>query len=339
MPPPSRHIGPAALLLSLSLWWVLPAQADIQAGRIAYSAGDYATAFKEFNAAAEAGDSSGQYLAGEMLMQGRGVAKDARRAMAYLEASADSGHVGAQSMAGAILAFGQETPADYVKALTYLRPAAQAGDVHAQNNLAALLYFGLGTAQDTGEALVWAKRAAAKRLVAALTLEKEIESHATLEQIKAADARLNEPLSPPTRPVAAAPVPAAQKPPAQQEPAPPVATVNTIPVIRPTPAPVPPPAPAPAPVPPPSPVIAGGWVVQVGSLPTREEAEAHWRKLAARQAALLAGRQPTLVQADLGAKGVFTRVMLTGFADQASAADLCARLKTAGADCLVKKGR
>ncbi|MFV3128038.1 tetratricopeptide repeat protein [Niveispirillum sp. KHB5.9] len=339
---------PAALALSLALLAAPPALADIQAGRIAYSAGDYATAFKEFSAAADAGDSSGQYLAGEMLMQGRGTAKDVRRGMTLLEASARGGHVGAQSMVGALHAFGQDTPADYAKALSFLRPAAEAGDMHAQNNLAALLYFGLGTKQDVVDALSWAKRASAKRLVAAIKLEKEIESQTTPDQIKAATARAGQPLAAPSPVVAAqaapAPVTAAApvaKP--QAAPAPkPAAPANAIPVARPAPAPQPEAAPAPvaspATVQAPTPAPAGGWVIQVGSLPSREEAEKHWKGIAAKQAGLVAGRQPSLVQADLGTKGIYTRVFLTGFAAQADAAALCAKLKAAGTDCLVKKG-
>jgi len=371
MPHLPRRTTPAALALSLTLFTALPALADLQAGRIAFSAGDFAAAFKEFNAVAETGDSSGQYLAGEMLIQGRGVAKDVRRGTTLLESSARSGHVGAQSMVGALYAFGQDMPADYAKALSFLRPAAQAGDVHAQNNLAALTYFGLGTPRDIVEALHWAKRASAKRLVAAIKLEQEIESQATPEQVRAAVERMTQPLAPPTpvpgpapstqvtaaTPKPATPAPKAQAKPTAPPPPPPSATVaavppastmasvappppNTVPIARPAPkpaAPTPPPAPAPAPTasPPPS---AGGWVIQVGSLPSREEAEKHWRGIAAKQTALLGGRQPSMVQADLGAKGIYTRVFLTGFTDQASAAVLCGKLKAAGTDCLVKKG-
>ncbi|MBP7337572.1 SPOR domain-containing protein, partial [Niveispirillum sp.] len=129
----------------------------------------------------------------------------------------------------------------------------------------------------------------------------------------------------------------------EPKPEPPVAQTapNTIAIARPAtqpPAPAPAPAAAPAPSPAATATPAGGWVVQVGSLPSREEAEKHWKAMAAKQAALLGGHQPTLVQADLGAKGIYTRVLLTGFADQAGAAALCARLKAAGSDCLVKKG-
>lgn len=399
---PSRRT-PAALALTLTLFGTLPALADLQAGRIAFSAGDFATAFKEFNAVAETGDSSGQYLAGEMLIQGRGVAKDMRRGIALLESSARSGHVGAQSMVGALYAFGQDMPADYGKALSFLRPAAQAGDVHAQNNLAALTYFGLGTPRDVVEALHWAKRASAKRLVAAIKLEQEIESQATPEQIRAATERMTLPLAPPTpipgpapQVATATPKPATQAPKAEPKPtapppqpaparassappaakpatapppaaqpvsppppppaavaaapapipaAPPASTVagtaptppNTVPIARPAPKPVAPPPPAPAPMANPPPP-AGGWVIQVGSLPSRDEAEKHWKGIAAKQAALLGGRQPSMVQADLGAKGIYTRVFLTGFADQASAAGLCVKLKASGTDCLVKKG-
>ncbi|OYQ34779.1 hypothetical protein CHU95_09275 [Niveispirillum lacus] len=389
MPQPFRPTGPAALLLSLALLTAQPALADLQAGRLAFFAGDYATAFKEFSKAADTGDSSGQYLAGEMLVQGRGIPKDVRQGMRLLEAAAAGGHVGAQSLTGALYAFGQDMPADYTKALAYLRPAAQAGDMNAQNNLAALLYFGLGTPQDLVDGLHWAKRASAKRLVAAIKLEQEIQSRATPDQIKEAQARALRPLDPPAAiaspktaagpkpdpkvtPKPAAPVTVAKAPvvsappasappvsapvPATTPPPPPVTTAaapvpaatapaiqtapNIVAVARPAPAVVA--APVPAPPPPASPATAavpvtGGWVIQVGSLPTRMEAEKHWKALAAKQADLLGGRQPTLVEVDLGAKGLYTRVLLTGFADQTGAAALCARLKAAGSDCLVRK--
>lgn len=339
MPQPFRRTGPASLLLSLALLSAAPALADLQAGRLAFFAGDYPTAFKEFNAAAEAGDSSGQYLSGEMLVQGRGIPKDARRGMALLEKAAASGHVGAQSLAGALYAFGQDLPADYGKALAHLRPAAQAGDMNAQNNLAALLYFGLGTRQDLVDALHWAKRAAAKRLVAAIKLEKEIESKATAEQIKEAEARVAQPLS---LPVSKPALPPAPPPAPAAEPPAPVARAattpsNAIPVSRPAPPPAAP-ATAPAGTSPAVPAPVAGWVIQVGSLPSREEAERHWKGIATRQASLLNGRQPTLVQADLGARGIYTRILLTGFPDQGAAAGLCAKLKAAGTDCLVRKG-
>ncbi|MFV3076430.1 SPOR domain-containing protein [Niveispirillum fermenti] len=338
---PRARTSLAALVLPLPLLLAAPALADIQAGRIAFSNGDYATAFREFNAAAEAGDSSGQYLAGEMLVQGRGVAKDARRGLDLLEQAARGGHVGAQSMAGALYAFGQDLPANHAKALEFLRPAAMAGDMHAQNNLAALTFFGLGTQKDVVEALTWAKRAAAKRLVAAIRLEKDIEAQATPDQIREATLRSRAPLPAMGAPAATLAAGTAAPPPPSAGP--------SVPVQRPAAEPVPPPAsPTPPPVtsgvapPAPAPGSAGdlgdGWVIQVGSLPSRAEAEQHWRRLALRQAPLLGDRQPALIQADLGARGIYTRVFLTGFADRAAAVALCERLKAAGTDCLVKKG-
>lgn len=407
MSSPAPRSGFACFALTLALLAAAPALADIQAGRIAFSQGDYTTAFKEFNAAAATGDSSGQYLAGEMLMQGRGIPKDTKRGLALLEASARGGHVGAQSMVGAIYAFGQDMPADYAKALTFLRPAAAAGDVHAQNNLAALTFFGLGTERDVVEALTWARRASAKRLVAAIRLEKDIMAQATPEQIAAADARAREPLAPlaPPSTIAAAPTAPAAKPakaeakpaakapgkgaaprpeavadaaptpptrpaaetlppppPAAPQPAPSPAAAAAdaaaptapapettaapqgVPVARPAATPAAPPpattaaAPSPpAPTPVPAQALAAGWVIQVGSLPSAAEADRHWKMLQSKQAGMLAGRKPTMVQADLGAKGIYTRVYLTGFADQAAAGALCQKLKAGGADCLVKK--
>lgn len=353
----SRHLLRFALVVTAILAGATPVWADLKAGRTAFAAGDYATALTEFTRAADAGDMSAQYLAGEMLLQGRGIARDVPRGLSYVEQAARGGHVGAQSVAGALYAFGQDMPADYAKALAYLRPAAAAGDMHAQNNLATLLYFGLGTGKDLVDALHWAKRAAAKRLVAAIRLSGEIEAQATPDQISAATRRAAQPLAPVTSTITAGNQQRHSGPP-PPPPAAPVATPTppapvtkpvaaapvpaaTVPVTRPLPPPTSSPPPPPPPTPPATPPTKAngdGWVIQVGALPSASEAQSHWKSLSAKQSALLAGLQPTMVQADLGAKGIYTRVFLTGFADKETAQALCTKLKSAGSDCLVKKG-
>jgi tetratricopeptide (TPR) repeat protein len=327
----SRYLAP--LLIGLAL--VVPAaHADMKEGRAAFAAGKYEVAFKEFVKAGDKGDLTALYLAAEMQLQGRGAPKDAKAALELMRRAASGGHVAAMSALGAIYAYGQDVPADYAQALRWLRPAAEADDMHAQNNLATLLYFGLGTEKDIVAALYWARRAAAKNLVAAVKLSAEIAAAATPEQASAANAMLanRQVPKPPKGEGGSAPPPA------------PVIATHDVVADKPHAVEATPPAPAQVekaetvPAAPASPPPAAGqdWAVQVGSLPSRDEAEKHWAGLAKRHGDLLAGRKPVLRDADVAGKGIYTRVLLGGF-DKAGAGAFCTKLKAAGVDCLTRR--
>ena len=51
----------------------------------------------------------------------------------------------------------------------------------------------------------------------------------------------------------------------------------------------------------------------------------------------LAGQSPVVVRADLGAKGTFYRVRLTGYDSQQAAKSACAKLKSGGVTCYISK--
>jgi cell division septation protein DedD len=51
----------------------------------------------------------------------------------------------------------------------------------------------------------------------------------------------------------------------------------------------------------------------------------------------LASKEPVVVRADLGAKGVFYRVRLVGFDSQSEASSECSRLKSRGVKCYISK--
>lgn len=324
------------------------ASAGLETGRAAFLAGDHATAYRKFRAAGDAGNMQALHLAGEMLLTGRGVAKDVPAGLALLERAAAAGVVQAMVTAGTVYAYGDGVPPDYGKAYRLLEPAAQAGDPHAQNNVAVLYHLGLGTATDHVRAMSWALRAERQGLLQAINLRQEIESLLTVAQKAEAMRLASTPLT------TAAPVPKA---------APILADKATGPATVPPLVPVAPPvdaAPAPAPSPqpaqpqPPVPVAAapeparparttgatpsaGGWAVQVAALQDRAEAERQWRAIAARQSSLLGGMDPTFAAADLGAKGVFIRVLVGDYPTRREAEAFCARLKQAGQDCLTRQ--
>lgn len=79
-----------------------------------------------------------------------------------------------------------------------------------------------------------------------------------------------------------------------------------------------------------------GWAVQVASASSEEGAWSTWKKMQARYR-VLADKTPTVVRADLGAKGTFFRVRFLGFDDQSSAQSACAKLKAKGVKCFVSK--
>ncbi len=79
-----------------------------------------------------------------------------------------------------------------------------------------------------------------------------------------------------------------------------------------------------------------GWTVQIASASSEDGAWSTWKKLQNRFKAL-AKEKPVVVKADLGSKGVFYRVRLTGFDDQDAAKDRCSSLKRKGVSCYISK--
>lgn len=84
------------------------------------------------------------------------------------------------------------------------------------------------------------------------------------------------------------------------------------------------------------PASKGAFVLQLQSLRDEKSARASWAHLTKRYAAL-SGHALDIEKADLGDKGVWYRVRAAGFATKAAAASTCAKLKSAGQDCIVKK--
>lgn len=81
----------------------------------------------------------------------------------------------------------------------------------------------------------------------------------------------------------------------------------------------------------------GGFLVQLGALKTRASADREWGRLAQAFPQLLGDRTSRIQAVDVAGKGKFHRVQAGYFADQASAAALCARLKAQKQDCIVAR--
>ena len=66
--------------------------ADYQTGNDAYMKGDYATALKEYRAAAEQGDAAAQNGLGYMYNFGRGITQDFKEALKWYRLAAEQGY-------------------------------------------------------------------------------------------------------------------------------------------------------------------------------------------------------------------------------------------------------
>ncbi len=86
---------------------------------------------------------------------------------------------------------------------------------------------------------------------------------------------------------------------------------------------------------PPAVVAAGAFRVQIGSYRTESGALNGWKILQSAHETLLADLKPTIVSADLGARGVFHRLQAGPLADRGAANTLCNSLKARKQGCLV----
>jgi hypothetical protein len=112
-------------------------------------------------AAAEAGHAEAQSVYGQMLLDGTGVAMDARAALGWFTRAAAQHHPMALNMVGRCYDLGWGTAVDKPRAAACFRVAAEHGLVEAIYNYATLLALGEGVAEDKPAALALFERAAA----------------------------------------------------------------------------------------------------------------------------------------------------------------------------------
>ena len=84
-------------------------------------------------------------------------------------------------------------------------------------------------------------------------------------------------------------------------------------------------------------VSGGGYAVQVTSERSESNAQTALQALQTKYPNQLSGRQPIIRRVDLGAKGIYYRVLVSPFASVDEAAGLCRRLKAAGGNCIIQR--
>ncbi len=86
----------------------------------------------------------------------------------------------------------------------------------------------------------------------------------------------------------------------------------------------------------PAPAANTEWWVQISSQPSRASAQASYAELASRYGSIIGGRGVNIVRAEIAGKGTYYRVRIAG-GSRSDAANLCSRLKSAGAGCFIAK--
>ncbi|WP_300632913.1 tetratricopeptide repeat protein [Pseudomonas sp.] len=110
--------------------------------------------------AAREGVVDAQALLGQILLEGRGIARDQALALRWFRIAAQGGHLMARNMIGRCLEHGWGCDVDEVAAAGEYRRGAEAGLDWAQYNYANLLATGRGVAQDQAQALALYRQAA-----------------------------------------------------------------------------------------------------------------------------------------------------------------------------------
>jgi len=79
------------------------------------------------------------------------------------------------------------------------------------------------------------------------------------------------------------------------------------------------------------------YMVQVGAFQSKAKADTAWEVYQASHVSILSGYFPNVQRADLGAKGTWYRLRITGFKNREMASVFCEQLKTAGSACFLPR--
>jgi cell division septation protein DedD len=291
---------------------------------VAFAAADGAPDVAALQAKAQTGDAEAEFQLAEAYRGGRGVTADPETAIMWYRRAAAHGHVRASEELGfALFAHG-----DRREAMPYIERAAARGEPRAFYLLGTAHFNGDYATRDWPLAYAQTMRAAAAGLPAAQR-NLDLMDHYLLPSDKAKAEQILATL--PTVRTAAATDGAggAQRdgaPAPRPKPIAPAAAQATI---------------AAAPAKPPKASkssgravsadepVGGPWKVQLGAFGTADRARDRWKQLTAKVTVLARYDQ------HIAAAGTVQRLQAGGISSRAAAQALCAKVRSAGSDCLV----
>lgn len=151
--------NPFYCLIALVLCLPALSLADYEDGVNAALAGDFATAYREFSLAAEAGLPLAQYNLAILYFTGQGVERDMAQAFEWTLRAAEQGHVEAQANLGSLYLNGDGTEADAEAGVRWLSSAARSDHAGAAYSLANMYFNGLSVDPSLVQAHAWASQA------------------------------------------------------------------------------------------------------------------------------------------------------------------------------------
>ncbi|MDO8289868.1 MAG: tetratricopeptide repeat protein [Parvibaculum sp.] len=132
-----------------------PQSERFRQGVEAYDKGDFATAFKIWLPLAQQADLAAMRNVALMLREGKGTARDPKRALWFYEEAGSKGFTLAQINAAFMHMNGDGVTKNLEAAAFWFHTAALAGSAIAQYNLAVLYERGTGVEKNIGKALGW----------------------------------------------------------------------------------------------------------------------------------------------------------------------------------------
>jgi TPR repeat protein len=142
------------------------APSEVAAGLAEFRQGLFAEAFRDWDAASQAGDARGALYIGVLYDTGLGGAQDFAKAMAWYKQAALGGSAVGAFNAGVLYDAGLGVPKNPQEAAHWYALAAQRGFARAQYNLALLYESGTGVAKNRQKAISLFKSAAARGVTA-----------------------------------------------------------------------------------------------------------------------------------------------------------------------------
>ena len=146
--------------IGVVLLCALPAWADVAAGMQAFKNKDYASAFREWKAAAEAGQAEAQFDLGVLYAQGLGVQRDLTVAERWYRKAAEQGNAEAEFALGQMYSRGWGVPRDEADAMRWMEMANSLDSDGPPTDWS--LVEGYGVEQDQKQAAYWYELAAQK---------------------------------------------------------------------------------------------------------------------------------------------------------------------------------
>jgi TPR repeat protein len=150
----------ATLLVAISLAWPCSVFGDFEKGKAANDVSDYAKAFSEWSASANAGDPKSQEGLGSLYDEGHGVPRDSAQAVSWYRKAAKQGDAGAQFALGSMYLMGRGLPQDDFYAVGWFRKASAQGNANAQFQLSQMYMSGKGLPMDHALGAPWLRKAA-----------------------------------------------------------------------------------------------------------------------------------------------------------------------------------